>query len=87
MAEKKITLKIAENELKFNVNTGIYNKYVNEIKPDDKVSPSLRFLRLALVDEKQRPTLDELCDQGLTVEIAGALVEEFKPKLEIEVKK
>lgn len=88
MAEKQITLTAGENDLKFNITTTDYNNFVNEFKPDDKVAPSTRLLRRTLVDkEKQRELLDELCDAGLAVELAAALIQEFKPKLEIEVKK
>lgn len=87
MAEKKITLTLGETDFCFEVTTATYNRYINEIKPDDKVSPSLRFVRIALVDKEQRDALDELCDSGLTVDIAGLLVTEFRPDIEIEVKK
>ena len=86
MAEKNIILSIGGTDFNFAVDTASYNKYVNEIKPDDKVSPSIRFARRSLTDEKQRAALDDLCDQGLAVDVAGALVEAFRPAMEIEVK-
>ncbi|MBS1454099.1 MAG: hypothetical protein HP002_12035 [Lentisphaeria bacterium] len=87
MAEKKITLAVGGEELNFAVTIENYNRYVNELKVDDKVSPSLRFVRRSLADPEQREKLDGLCDSGLAIDIAGALVEEFRPKVEIEVKK
>ncbi len=87
MAEKHIVLSVAGEDLAFVVTTREYNTFVNEMKPDDKVSPAIRFLRRALAEPALRDRLDELCDSGLAVDLAGLLVEEFRPKLEIEVKK
>ncbi len=87
MAEKKITLAVGDTELPFNVTTADYNSFINEMKPDDKVAPATRLLRRTLTDKELRPKLDELCDCGLAVELAGKLMDEFRPKLEIEVKK
>jgi len=87
MAKKQITLTIGTQEFGFEVSTQTYNQYVNEFKVDDKISPSVRFARRTLVDKKQLDALNELFDQGVAVDIAGALLEEFRPKLEIEVKK
>lgn len=87
MTEKNITLAIGATELEFKVGTNDYDRFVNEFKPDDKVAPAKRLLRRTLLDAEKREVLDELCDQGLAVELAGKLVEEFRPAVEIEVKK
>lgn len=87
MAEKNITLTIGGTEYPFRVTTTEYNAYINDITPDNKVSPSKNFIRRCLVEKKQMETIVDLCDQGLGIEIAGKLIEEFHPKLEIEVKK
>lgn len=87
MTSKDIVLAIGGTDFAFRVETADYNAYINSLKPDDKVAPSVNFARRTLVDKAQRPALDELCEQGLAVDIAGALVEEFRPKLEIAVKK
>jgi hypothetical protein len=87
MDPKKITLNVGDQELHFEVSLPIYNTYIDQIKVDSKVVPSLNFVRQALADKAQRPVLDELCNQGLAIDIAGALVEEFRPKVEITIKK
>lgn len=87
MFEKEITLIIAGVEYGFKISTQDYNRYVDDIKMDDKVAPSTRFVRSTLADKKQRPALDELINNGYGVDIASKLMEEFKPDLEIEVKK
>lgn len=87
MFSKNITLVIGNTEFPFEVKGDDYNRYQNELKIDDKVAPSQRFLKRSLIDKKQSDALNELCDQGLTLEIVGKLVEEFRPTVEIEVKK
>lgn len=87
MAEKKITLRIGETDFGFNVTTDDFNRYINEVKPDDKVLPSKRFLRRALIDKEQQEELDGLIDRGHALNMTGKLIEEFQGEIEIEVKK
>jgi len=87
MAEKKIVLSIGGVDYVFQVTSENFNRYINEIKPDDKVLPAKRFLRRALTDGEQRDALDELCDRGLALNIAGEVIQEFQGEVEIEVKK
>ena len=87
MTTKDIVLTIGETDFTFRVETSDYNSYINDLKPDNKITPSVNFVRRTLADKTQRPALDELCEQGLAIDIAGMLVEEFRPKLEISVKK
>jgi len=87
MAEKKIVLGVNGNDFAFNVTTDEFNRYINEIKPDDKVLPAKRFLRRTLVDQAQREDLDGLIDRGLGIQMVGELLQEFQGDIEIEVKK
>lgn len=87
MAEKKTILTVGKDELVFNVTTENYNRYINEVKPDDKVLPSKRFLRRSLADKKQSELLEEICDRGHHVVMVAKLIEEFQGEIEIEVKK
>lgn len=87
MISKDIVLVIGGTEFAFRIETSDYNAYINDLKPDNKITPSVNFVRRTLVDKNRRSELDELCDQGLAVDIAGMLIEEFRPKLEIAVKK
>ncbi|MEA4863377.1 MAG: putative phage tail assembly chaperone [Victivallaceae bacterium] len=86
MDAKKIVLEVGEAELHFTVSLDDYNRFVNETMPADKISPSLRFLRRC-VDPKDAAALKTFTDQGLTMDIVSALVEEFRPRLEIMAKK
>ena len=79
--------KHSDGYIKVKLDTEDYNRYINELKPDDKVAPSERLLRRTLVDKEQTPALNALFDQGLAVEMAGWLAQEFRPQVEILVKK
>lgn len=87
MRTKEITLAIGDSDLKFKVDTAEYNRYLDEMGMNDKVVPAENFLRRTLADKEQRPLLDEACDDGLTLELAGSLVKEFRPQVTITVKK
>ncbi len=87
MAEKKIVVTIGKADFTFTVTSENFNRYINEMKPDDKVLPAKRFLRRSLTDEKQQKALDEFCDLGLALNIAGEVVQEFQGEVLIEVKK
>ena len=87
MAEKKIVLGIGGVDYAFQVTSDNFNRYINEIRPDDKVLPAKRFLRRSLVAQEQRESLDDLCDRGFALNIVGEVVQEFQGEIEIEVKK
>lgn len=87
MVTKEITLTVGENEFKFKVSTTEYNTFVNDMKPDSKIVPAKNFVKRCLVDKGQTAAIEDLCDHGLAPDLAGALIEEFRPKLEIEIKK
>ena len=80
---KEITLIAGDKELKFNVGLSDYD----EMTMTDKVVPAENFLRRTLADKAQKPLLDELCNAGLTLELAGSVIQEFRPQVTITVKK
>lgn len=81
--EKKITLKLNEKPVSFTVTREAHEKYINDMLPDNKVTPSHNFL-VRCVDEESKETLMPLLeDAGSTMRIATVLVQEFTPALEI----
>lgn len=89
MAEKsgkKIELEVGDASLTFRVSLEDYHNYQNAFMPDNKVAPSANFLKRT-VESGSKDTLQGYLDQGLTVELASAVASEFKPDLEIRVKK
>lgn len=87
MITKTITLLVGDSEFPFCVTTADYNAYINAMTPDNKVTPSVNFVRQTLQDKEKRKELDELCDAGLAVDLAGQLLTAFRPEVEITVKK
>jgi len=87
MSDKKtITLTVRSTDITFAPTTEAYNRYINELMPNDKVAPSHNFLKRVVVEESKPALDDALKLPGAALSIAGALSEQFVPDLEIEVK-
>lgn len=81
-----ITLVVGGAELKFAPTTAGYNKYINELMPDNKVAPSHNYLRRVVTPECKE-MLDALLEKpGVALQLAAKVNEQFVPELEIEVK-
>ena len=87
MAATTIVLEISEEEISFNMTPEAYNKYINELGPDNKVVPCKNFCKRT-VDEKDEEKLKELLKKpGVALQLAGILVQEYSPNLGVMVKK
>ena len=86
--KQKIELTVAGKDLKFDVTRDDYNRYINAITPNNKVSPSHNFC-IATVDDSSKEQLKDIfaSTPGSEVQIAGAIIEEYMPDLEITAKK
>jgi len=82
---KAIQITASGDVLNFNVGLEDFNRFINETTPDNKVAPAKNFL-MRTVDADSKEAVRSLCDQGLTMNLAGELVKEFQPKVEFEVK-
>ena len=82
----KVVLEVGAQSLEFSVGIKEFNDYQNELLPDNKVAPSENFLAKCIKPE-QKEDLFKLCDQGCGLEMAQLVAGEFKPDLEIKVKK
>lgn len=85
-SKKKVKLEVGKNAFDFQVGLAEFTAYQNEFMPNNKVAPSENFL-MRCAHPEQKEAITELCDQGLAVEMASAVAEEFKPDVEIKVKK
>lgn len=86
MSNPIITLVVSGSELKFVPTTQAYNKYINELMPDNKVAPSHNYLR-RIVTTECKEALDKLLEKpGVPLQLAAKVNEQFVPELEIEVK-
>jgi len=85
--QKAIKLVINGKPISFNVDAGAYNAYLNELTPTNKITPARMFL-LRTVEPEDREALNEVLGlPGAGLQIAGKLLEEFTPDLEIELGK
>lgn len=84
--KKTVDLLVGETELNFKVGLAEFTSYQNEFMPNNKVAPSENFL-MRCVQNDQKEALADFCDQGLAVELASAVAEQFKPAVTITVKK
>jgi hypothetical protein len=82
-----ITITINGTDLHFEPNTVAYNKYVNDLMPNNKVSPAVNYLGRVVSAESKGALSDLMKLPGAALQIADALNEQFIPQLEITVKK
>ena len=84
---REITLEIGEKEYAFNLTPQDVTKYFNAMTANNKVAPSFNLLSSTVLPA-QKPELRELmANPVMTMQIAGALLEEYAPDVEIIVKK
>lgn len=87
MQNKEITLTVAGNDLTFNVTTLAYNNYINDLTMQNKVAPATQFLNRT-VSKGHAELLKNILEQhpGAALQVAGKLIADFAPDLEIEIK-
>lgn len=86
MSESKdIKFTVNGKALTFHVNATVYDKYLNELAPTNKVAPARNFLlrTIASEDREALKTILELPGAGLR--IAAEILEAYTPDLEIEL--
>lgn len=87
MNTKTIEIQMGEKELTFNVTLEAYNNCVNALQMDNKVAPMHNFLISVSGDDKTKEAVKQAFKDALTSDLFGVLVKEFKPDVEITVKK
>ena len=88
MEQQKIVLAIGGESLSFVPTEVDYNDYINELMPDNKVAPAHNFVFNTAVEEsKSELRILVGSDPSAVVQIAGVLMQEFAPALDIKVKK
>lgn len=84
---REITLEVGEKDFSFTLSPQDVTKYFNGMTQTNKVAPSHNLLSTT-VNQEQRAGLRELlANPVMTMQIAGALLEEYAPDVEIIVKK
>lgn len=84
--EQIIVLGVSGTDLTFKPTMQDYNKFVNEMMPDNKIAPAHNYLR-RIVDKESKEALDALLTKpGAALQLAAKVNDQFVPELEIEVK-
>ncbi len=83
---KVITLTVGSKEIRFNPDIAAYNKYLNEMMPNDKVAPATNYLR-RIAHKDDKAYLDEVLHKpGAVMKLLMKVNEEYEEDLDIEVK-
>ena len=86
-AQREIALSIGAADFAFTLSAQDVTKYFNAMTPTNKVAPAHNLL-VTTVQADQRAALRELLGNPvLTMQVAGALLEEYSPDVEVTVKK
>ena len=82
-----ITLEVSGQDFDFSMDPALMTKYINSLTPANKVAPAHNLL-MTSVNQEQKATLKPLLANPMTaIQIAGALIEEYAPTVEVTVKK
>ncbi len=84
---RDITLQIGESEFTFGLAPQDVTKYFNAVTPTNKVAPSNNLLTTTVRAEQLADLRPLLGNPVLTLQIAGALLEDYSPDIEVIVKK
>jgi hypothetical protein len=85
--QREIILTLGETDITFNLTPQDVTKYFNAVTPNNKVAPSNNLLTNT-VKQKHLATLRPyLLNPVTTMQLAGTLLEEYAPDVEIVVKK
>lgn len=84
---KQITVAAGDTELNFNVGLTEYNDLINKMTQTNKVAPMHQFLLRCAADDDTKSAVKTYYAMGATLDLAGVLIEEYKPAVEFSVKK
>ncbi|HCM1923109.1 TPA: putative phage tail assembly chaperone [Salmonella enterica subsp. salamae serovar 16:m,t:e,n,x] len=85
--EETITLTIGGVDIVFEPNEVAYNSYINEMAMDNKIAPSIEYVR-AIVSRDSKDALAAILKKpGAAIQIAAAVNKQYAPELDIVVKK
>ena len=88
MTEKRdITLEDGDKEFTFSMTPQDVTKYYNAMTANNKVSPSHNLLSNTVAADQRTELRTLLANPVMTMQISGALLEEYAPDVEIIVKK
>lgn len=84
---RDITLEFANQEFTFHLTPADVTKYFNSVTNNNKVAPS-KNLMMTTIKQEEKAALKPFLENPVTaMELAGALLEEYSPDIDIIVKK
>lgn len=84
---RKIVLQLGTQEFTFCLDAKDVTKYFNAVTPNNKVAPSHNLLTTTVEPDQLAALRPLLGNPVLTMQVAGALLEEYAPDVEVTVKK
>ena len=87
MNSKSITVMMGDKELNFQIALDDWNRFVNALQPDNKIAPMHNFLINVAANEETKSSVKKAYEDALTADLFGVVSKEFKPEVEITVKK
>ncbi|WP_204126906.1 putative phage tail assembly chaperone [Pseudomonas ogarae] len=83
----EITLEIGDQEFTFNLTPADVTKYFNALTQTNKVAPGNNLLMTTVLQEQKAVLKPLLANPVMVMQLAGALLEEYAPNVEVIVKK
>lgn len=84
---RDITLEIGEQEFTFTLCPQDVTKYFNAVTPNNKVAPSNNLLTTTVLPAHLEALRPLLRNPVFTMQLAGTLLDEYAPDVEVVVKK
>ncbi|MFL6968470.1 putative phage tail assembly chaperone [Pseudomonas alvandae] len=84
---REITLEIGDSEFTFSLAPQDVTKYFNAVTPNNKVAPSNNLLTTTVLPDHKDALRPLLKNPVFVMQLAGVLLEEYAPDVEIVVKK
>ncbi|RBH53176.1 MULTISPECIES: putative phage tail assembly chaperone [Pseudomonas] len=85
--QREITLQLGEKEFTFTLTPQDVTKYFNAMTPSNKVAPANNLLTSTVKQEQRAELKPLLANPVMVMQLAGTLLEEYSPDVEIIVKK
>ena len=86
-APRQIVITVGATDFTFNPSAQDVTKYFNALVPNNKVSPGHNLLTSTVQRDQKEALLPLLVNPVMTMQLAGALLDEYSPDVEVAVKK
>lgn len=86
-AQRQIVITVGAADFSFTLTAQDVTKYFNALKPDNKVAPGHNLLTTTVQADQKEALRPLLANPVMTMQLVGALLEEYSPDVEVAVKK